>query len=51
MLGLMTPLTRRLGCELKRDTPDNVWQARFVYVRVEPVYLAVVKVIRAAAPS
>ena len=51
MLNLMTPLTRRLGPELNRDTPANVQQAGFVDVRVQPVYLDVVKVIRAATPS
>ena len=50
MLDLMTPLTRRLGPELNRDTPANVRQAGFVNVRVEPVYLDVVKMIRAATP-
>ena len=51
MLDLMTPLTRRLGPELNRDTPANVRQAGFVDVRVEPVYLDVVKVIRAVSPT
>ena len=51
MLSLMTPLTRRLGPELNRDTPANVRRAGFVDVRVEPVYLDVVKVIHAAAPA
>lgn len=47
MLDLMTPLTRRLGPELNRDTPENVRRAGFVNVEVEPVYLDVVKIIRA----
>jgi len=51
MLDLMTPLTRRLGPELNRDTPANVRQAGFVDVRVEPVYLDVVKVIHAVNPD
>ena len=51
MLDLMTPLTRRLGPELNRDTPDNVRRAGFVDVRVEPVYLDVVNVIRAICPN
>ena len=51
MLDLMTPLTRRIGPELNRDTPANVRQAGFVDVRVEPVYLDVVKVIRAVSPT
>lgn len=50
MLNLMTPLTRRLGPELNRDTPANVRRAGYVEIRVEPVYLDVVKVIRAVAP-
>ena len=51
MLNLMTPLTRRLGPELNRDTPANVRQAGYIDVRVEPVYLDVVKVIHAVAPA
>ena len=51
MLHLMTPLTRRLGPELNRDTPSNVRQAGFVDVRVEPVYLDVVKLIHAVNPT
>jgi ubiquinone/menaquinone biosynthesis C-methylase UbiE len=50
LLNLMTPLTRRLGPELNRDTPANVRLAGFVDVRVEPVYLDVVKLIHAASP-
>ncbi|HJN42900.1 MAG: methyltransferase domain-containing protein [Vicinamibacterales bacterium] len=51
MLHLMTPLTRCLGPELNRDTPSNVRQAGFVDVRVEPVYLDVVKLIHAVNPT
>lgn len=51
MLDLMTPLTRRLGPELNRNTPDNVQRAGFVEVVVEPVYLDVVKIIRARRPD
>ena len=51
MLDLMTPLSRRVGPELNRDTPANVRQAGFIEVRVEPVYLDVVKVIHAVAPG
>ena len=51
MLDLMTSLTRQLGPELNRDTPANVRQAGFIDVRVEPVYLDVVKVIHAVAPA
>ena len=51
MLDLMTPLTRRLGPELNRDTPTNVQRAGFVNLSVEPVYLDVVKIIRARRPA
>jgi len=51
MLDLMTPLTRRLGPELNRNTSDNVRRAGFVDVEVEPVYLDVVKIIRARRPD
>jgi len=47
MLNLMTPLIRRLGPELNRDTSENVRRAGFADVVVEPVYLDVVKIIRA----
>jgi len=51
MLNLMTPLVRRLGPELNRDTVANVRQAGFVDLQVEPVYLDVVKVIRGVTPG
>jgi ubiquinone/menaquinone biosynthesis C-methylase UbiE len=51
MLDLMTPLTRRLGPELNRDTSENVRRAGFADVTVEPVYLDVVKIIRARRPA
>jgi ubiquinone/menaquinone biosynthesis C-methylase UbiE len=51
MLNLMTPLTRRLGPELNRDTSENVRRAGFADVAVEPVYLDVVKIIRARRPA
>ena len=51
MLSLMTPLTRRFGPELNRDTSSNVEKAGFVNVEVEPVYLDVVKIIRAVNPG
>ncbi|MEE2636512.1 MAG: methyltransferase domain-containing protein [Acidobacteriota bacterium] len=50
MLRLMTPVSRRVGPELDRDTPGNVRCAGFVDVTVEPVYLDVVNVIRAKTP-
>ncbi len=49
MLDVMTPLTWRFGPEMNRDTVANVTRAGFVDVRVEPVYLDVVKIIRAVA--
>jgi len=51
MLDLMTPLIRRLGPELNRDTSENVRRAGFADVVVEPVYLDVVKIIRARRPA
>ena len=51
MLNLMTPLVRRLGPELNRDTVANVRQAGFVDLQVEPVYLDVVKVIHGVTPG
>ncbi len=51
MLNLMTPLVRRLGPELNRDTVANVKQAGFVDLQVEPVYLDVVKVIHGVTPG
>lgn len=46
-LDLLTPLTRRLGPELNRDTVDNVQQAGFRLRREENVYLDIVKIIEA----
>ncbi|RUO99832.1 class I SAM-dependent methyltransferase [Hyphomicrobium sp.] len=47
MLDLMTPLTRKIGPELNRDTVGNVQKACFRLRRVENVYLDVVKIIEA----
>jgi len=47
MMDLMTPLTRRAGPELNRDTVGNVQKAGFRLRRVENVYLDVVKIIEA----
>ena len=49
MLNLMTGLSRRFGPEMNRDTVANVERAGFEVKAVEPVYLDVVKMIRAAA--
>jgi ubiquinone/menaquinone biosynthesis C-methylase UbiE len=45
---LMTPLTRRQGPDLNRDTVTNVQRAGFRLVRVENAYLDIVKMIEAA---
>ena len=51
LLEMMTLLTRRFGPEMNRDTVTNVARAGFTNVRVEPVYLDVVKIIRAVGPG
>lgn len=50
MLNLMTPLTRRVGPEVNRDTPGNVERAGFRIRSVENVYLDFVRTIDAVAP-
>jgi ubiquinone/menaquinone biosynthesis C-methylase UbiE len=47
MMDLMTPLTKRIGPALNRDTVGNVQRAGFRLRRVENVYLDVVKIIEA----
>jgi ubiquinone/menaquinone biosynthesis C-methylase UbiE len=47
LMDLMTPLCRRIGPELNRDTVSNVQKAGFRLRRVENVYLDVVKIIEA----
>lgn len=44
-LDLMTPLSRRIGPELNRDTVGNVQKAGFRIRREENVYLDIVKII------
>ena len=51
MLNLMTPVSRRYGPEMNRDTVANVTRAGFEIQAVELVYLDVVKMIRAVAPA
>ena len=51
LLNLMSPLSRRFGPEMNRDTVANVARAGFEVAAVEPVYLDVVKMIRAVAPA
>jgi len=46
-LDLMTPLSRRLGPDLNRDTVGNVQKAGFRLRREENVYLDIVKSIEA----
>jgi ubiquinone/menaquinone biosynthesis C-methylase UbiE len=46
-MDVMTPLTRRFGPSLNRDTVGNVQKAGFRLRRVENVYLDVVKIIEA----
>lgn len=47
MQDLMTPLTRRVGPDLNRDTLGNLARAGFRILREENVYLDVVKAIEA----
>jgi ubiquinone/menaquinone biosynthesis C-methylase UbiE len=51
MLNLMTTLSRKFGPEMNRNTVANVTRAGFDVKAVEPVYLDVVKMIRAVAPG
>ena len=46
-MDFMTPLTRRIGPSLNRDTVGNVQKSGFRLSRVENVYLDVVKIIEA----
>jgi len=45
VLDLMTPLSRRVGPDLNRDTVGNVQKAGFRIRREENVYLDIVKII------
>lgn len=47
LLDLMTPLTRRFGPEINRDTIANVHKAGFIIRRVENLYLDILKIITA----
>jgi hypothetical protein len=47
MMDLMTPLTRKAGPDLNRDTVGNVQKAGFRLRRVENIYLDIVKSIEA----
>jgi ubiquinone/menaquinone biosynthesis C-methylase UbiE len=47
LLDLMTPLSRKFGPDLNRDTVGNVQKAGFRLRRVENVYLDIVRIIEA----
>lgn len=49
-LDLMTPLSRRIGPDLNRNTVGNVQRAGFRLRREENVYLDIVKIIEAVKP-
>ena len=49
MMNLMTPLSRRVGPEMNRDTVANVEAAGFTLREVKHVFLDVVKTIHATA--
>lgn len=51
LLDLMTPLSRRFGPDLNRDTVGNVQKAGFRLRRVENVYLDIVRIIEAVKSS
>jgi ubiquinone/menaquinone biosynthesis C-methylase UbiE len=50
MQDLMTPLFRRMGPEMNRDTVANVLRAGFELLREENVYVDVVKAVEARRP-
>ena len=47
LLDMMTPLTRKFGPDLNRDTVGNVLKAGFRLRRVENVYMDIVRIIEA----
>ena len=51
MMHIMTPLSRRVGPEMNRNTTDNVRQAGFEAIQVENLFLDVVKTIYAKKPN
>jgi len=51
MLNLINPLARHLGPEVNRDTTANVRAAGFNDVKVNNIFLDVVKTIEATAPA
>lgn len=50
LLDAMTPLSRLVGPDLNRDTVSNVMRAGFEVFEVRPVFLDIVKTIRARKP-
>lgn len=50
LLDALTPVSRRVGPDLNRDTVGNVLRAGFDVESVEPHYLDIVKTIRARKP-
>lgn len=50
LLDALTPLSRLIGPDLNRDTVGNVLRAGFTVELVEPLYLDIVKTIRARKP-
>ncbi len=51
MMHLMTPITRRVGPEMNRDTVGNVAKAGFRVRSVRNLYLDILRVIMAEAPE
>lgn len=51
MMDLMSLLTERIGPAMNRDTVANVRAAGFADIRVDNVFLDVVKTIRAVNPA
>lgn len=51
MMHIMTPLSRKVGPEMNRDTVENVRQAGFDVIEVENIFLDVVKTISARKPT
>ena len=51
LLNMMTPLSRRFGPDMNRETVQNVERAEFSITRVTNVFLDVVKMIEAQAPT
>jgi len=51
LMDWMTPLTRRFGPEMNRDTPANVAAAGFSELKVRNIYLDVVRTLYARKPA